>query len=143
MSMSLQVCKAALLLSDWVVQNARSVCNQHVLELGAGVAMPSIVAALCGASCVATDNNMEALEFAQRNVRANQRAISCSGGNVTTGLLDWSTDICNASSHLKDTFDSASNPDGCTEAMLHRCTVRDCKSEVALLQRCVTYEAPL
>ena len=87
-----QVWKAALLLCDWLLHNAERMRSTSVLELGAGVAMPSIVAATCGAACLATDSSEAALELARRNVHANQHAIGRGGGTITTLALDWSAD---------------------------------------------------
>lgn len=54
----------------------------RILELGCGVGLPSVVAALRGAEVVATDWYDDALGF----VRANARAA---GADVATRLLDW------------------------------------------------------
>jgi predicted nicotinamide N-methyase len=53
-----------------------------VIELGAGIAVPGIVAALRGASVVATDWYEPALEFAAANARRARVSI-------TTMLVDW------------------------------------------------------
>ena len=55
----------------------------RVIELGCGLALPSIVAALCGAARVlATDWSEDALGFARLNAARN-------GAQVETRLLDW------------------------------------------------------
>ena len=55
----------------------------RVLELGCGLAVPSIVAALAGAERVlATDWAEDALPFAARNAALN-------GASLETALLDW------------------------------------------------------
>ena len=108
--------KAALLLCDWVLHNAGSMRSTSVLELGAGVAMPSIVAAACGAACLATDSSEAALELARRNVRANQHAISRGGGAASTLALDWSDD---GNAHASAAPNGAAEPDG-TEFQQHR-----------------------
>jgi predicted nicotinamide N-methyase len=55
----------------------------HVLELGCGLGLPSIVAALGGAEVLATDWSPEALEVAAANAERN-------GADVETALVSWS-----------------------------------------------------
>jgi predicted nicotinamide N-methyase len=54
----------------------------RVLELGCGLAVPSIAAARAGAAVLATDASGEALELVARNARAN-------GVRVETATVDW------------------------------------------------------
>jgi predicted nicotinamide N-methyase len=54
----------------------------RVLELGCGLAIPSIAAARAGATVLATDACGEALELVARNARAN-------GVRVETATVDW------------------------------------------------------
>jgi predicted nicotinamide N-methyase len=54
-----------------------------VVELGCGLAAPSIVAARGGAAALATDSDPEALELVHRNAREN-------GVQVETSTCDWS-----------------------------------------------------
>jgi predicted nicotinamide N-methyase len=56
--------------------------GQRVLELGCGLALPSLAAALAGAEVLATDWAPEALELVAANVAAN-------GLHVETALVDW------------------------------------------------------
>jgi predicted nicotinamide N-methyase len=56
--------------------------GKRVVELGCGLALPSIVAALAGAEALATDWAPEALSLARRNGAAN-------GVNIRTLELDW------------------------------------------------------
>ena len=60
----------------------RDLGGLRVIELGCGVGMPSVVAALRGAEVLATDWYGDALEFARANARA-------AGVRVRTLLLDW------------------------------------------------------
>lgn len=53
-----------------------------VVELGCGLALPSIVAALAGASALATDWSSEALAYAKRNASAN-------GARLETAHVAW------------------------------------------------------
>lgn len=54
----------------------------RVVELGCGLAVPSLVAARAGATVLCTDAEPEALELAARNARAN-------GVSVETMRADW------------------------------------------------------
>ena len=56
----------------------------RVVELGCGLAVPSIAAARAGASVLATDVCPEALALAKRNARTN-------GVRIETAALDWAT----------------------------------------------------
>jgi predicted nicotinamide N-methyase len=54
----------------------------RVVELGCGLAAPSIAAARAGASVLATDANEEALALVARNAQANDVRVECA-------LVDW------------------------------------------------------
>jgi predicted nicotinamide N-methyase len=54
----------------------------RVMELGCGLAVPSLAAASAGASVLATDVSPEALTLAKRNARAN-------GVRIETAAIDW------------------------------------------------------
>jgi predicted nicotinamide N-methyase len=56
----------------------------RVVELGCGLAVPSIAAARAGADVLATDGCGEALALAERNARAN-------GARIETAEVDWAT----------------------------------------------------
>jgi predicted nicotinamide N-methyase len=56
--------------------------GRRVVELGCGLALPSIAAARAGASVLATDVCDEALRLSERNARAN-------GVSVETAAVDW------------------------------------------------------
>ena len=56
----------------------------RVLELGCGMALPSMAAARAGALTLATDESEEALELVERNARLN-------GVELETALVDWAT----------------------------------------------------
>jgi predicted nicotinamide N-methyase len=57
--------------------------GRRVVELGCGLAVPSIAAARAGAEVLATDADEEALEFAERNAGAN-------GVQLETARVEWS-----------------------------------------------------
>ena len=54
----------------------------RVVELGCGLAVPSLAAARAGATVLATDEDPEALELVARNARANDV-------RVETATVDW------------------------------------------------------
>ena len=60
----------------------RAVKGLRVLELGCGLGLPSIVAALGGAQVLATDWSPEALEVTAANAERN-------GGDLETALVSW------------------------------------------------------
>jgi predicted nicotinamide N-methyase len=64
------------------VVRRRDVRDLRILELGCGLAVPSIVAALGGAHVLATDWSPEALEVAAANADRN-------GAAVETELVSW------------------------------------------------------
>ena len=65
------------------VVRRRDVDGLRVLELGCGLAVPSIVAALGGAQVLATDWSPEALEVAAANAERND-------AEVEVDLVSWS-----------------------------------------------------
>jgi predicted nicotinamide N-methyase len=58
--------------------------GRRVVELGCGLAVPSLAAARAGATVLATDEEPEALALVARNARAN-------GVDVETMAIDWSS----------------------------------------------------
>jgi predicted nicotinamide N-methyase len=62
----------------------RSLRGARTVELGCGLGLVSIVAALAGARVTATDWSTEALRFTADNAERN-------GVHVDTALVDWST----------------------------------------------------
>jgi predicted nicotinamide N-methyase len=56
--------------------------GRRVIELGCGLAVPSLAAARGGAVVLATDEDPEALEWAERNARENRLEVG-------TARVDW------------------------------------------------------
>jgi predicted nicotinamide N-methyase len=56
--------------------------GMRVVELGCGLALPSLAAARAGADVLATDEDSEALELVQRNAREN-------GLELATAVVEW------------------------------------------------------
>lgn len=57
--------------------------GQRAIELGCGLGLPSLAAAVAGHDVTATDYYEDALLFARRNVRRN------TGRDIATRLVDW------------------------------------------------------
>lgn len=58
--------------------------GKRVVELGCGLAVPSLVAARAGASALATDEDPEAIELVARNAELN-------GLRVDAAVVDWTS----------------------------------------------------
>jgi predicted nicotinamide N-methyase len=74
---------SAIGLSQFIDENPALVKGKNVIELGCGLGMPGIVAALNDANVTMTDYLQEALDFAENNWKKNL-AIKFNGQ-----LLDW------------------------------------------------------
>lgn len=85
-----QVWSASLLLTDWLIHTRRYGGKRDklktVLELGAGVGLPSLVAAACGADVLLTDCNRPALDLAKRSSEANAAWLMPRGGGTVKVL---------------------------------------------------------
>lgn len=64
--------------------SARSLRGARTLELGCGLGLPSLAAALAGGRVLATDWSPDALELLEDNAQRNDVAIE-------TALIDWRT----------------------------------------------------
>ena len=64
--------------------SARALRGARTLELGCGLGLPSLAAALAGGRVLATDWSPDAIELLEDNARRNDVAIE-------TALLDWRT----------------------------------------------------
>jgi len=73
---------AARVLAAWVDRLGPALRGQSVLELGCGLALPSLVAARHGARVVATDQHPDTATLLARNAEAN-------GVEVRYEALDW------------------------------------------------------
>jgi predicted nicotinamide N-methyase len=62
--------------------DGRPLQGLRVIELGCGLAVPSLAAARAGAAVLATDANTEALALVERNARANDLRME-------TAMADW------------------------------------------------------
>jgi predicted nicotinamide N-methyase len=78
---------AAQALSEWMSENlSTQLAGKTFLELGCGLALPSLLAARLGAAVTATDLHPDVPIFFERNIRRN-----LAGGNATPVFvhLDW------------------------------------------------------
>jgi predicted nicotinamide N-methyase len=62
---------------------SRALRGARVLELGCGLGLPSIAAALAGGRVLATDWSPDAIAFTERNAKAN-------GAQLQTAVVAWS-----------------------------------------------------
>jgi predicted nicotinamide N-methyase len=62
---------------------SRALRGARVLELGCGLGLPSIAAALAGGRVLATDWSPDAIAFTERNAKAN-------GAELQTAVISWS-----------------------------------------------------
>jgi predicted nicotinamide N-methyase len=96
--LGLDVWPAAMTLCEYIAQHPDLVRNKRVIELGAGVGLPGLVAGKVGASeALITDYD------AQVVARAHENAVECGLENVCRGVIvDWKTIL---DEELKGSFD--------------------------------------
>jgi len=78
-----QLWPAALALSEFLVLHSHYIKNKNVLELGAGLGLPSIIAAPYAASVLCTDLIPEAVNIAKRSAGYNHLR------NFKTAVISW------------------------------------------------------
>jgi methyltransferase-like protein 23 len=74
---------AAMALAEYLVLHPELVKNKNVLELGAGLGLPSIIAARYATCVTCTDHAPEAVAFAQLSAAHNRLE------NFKAEVLDW------------------------------------------------------
>ena len=77
---------SAILLTKYLMLEC-NMRNQSIIELGAGLGLPSIALAMCGNKVVATERGLT-LNMLNQNIGAN--VISHPTGSIRTMKLDWS-----------------------------------------------------
>ncbi|WAR15423.1 MET22-like protein, partial [Mya arenaria] len=90
-----QIWNGSLLLSDFLCAKSADICGRHVVELGAGAGLSSIVAAMYAASVYCTDVGDNVLQLARENVSS---AFTCPTlprplCPVRVRQLDWFSDF--------------------------------------------------
>jgi predicted nicotinamide N-methyase len=78
-----QVWPAAKALTQFILQNLDYVLQKKIVELGAGLGLPSMAAARFAASVLCSDISEEAIEAATKSAAHNHL------NNLTVSLLDW------------------------------------------------------
>lgn len=98
--LGLDVWPAAITLCDYLSKNESVVCGKRVIELGAGVGLPCLIAGKIGASKgFISDYDSRVVDHAHKN------AIECGLGHVCQGLvLDW-RHLESLSDEYKHSFD--------------------------------------
>ncbi|XP_007436831.1 methyltransferase-like protein 23 isoform X2 [Python bivittatus] len=89
----MHVWPCAVVLAQYIWFHRRLVCGKRILEVGAGVSLPGIVAAKCGAQVILSDNAEfpQCLDNCQRSCQMNNlsgvRIIGLTWGHVSPCLL--------------------------------------------------------
>lgn len=78
-----KVWPAAIALTEFVLLHPAFIQNKRVVELGAGLGLPSLFAARFASSVLCTDHSPEAVQLAQLSAQHNNLS------NIQTALLDW------------------------------------------------------
>jgi len=78
-----QVWPSAKALASFILDHPELIKNKKVLELGAGLGLPSLVAARWAASVVCSDHDLTAIGFAALSAQYHQLK------NVFTSIIDW------------------------------------------------------
>lgn len=74
---------AAFALANWMIQHKALFHQKKVLELGAGLALPSLLASRWSHTVITTDNDERAIEFLNQNLQRHPYP------NVRAKVLDW------------------------------------------------------
>merc|ERR1719362_570005 len=80
---------ASLHLGRWLAQGSiGSLAGRRCVELGAGLGLPGLATACCGANVLLTDlaANVPAL---RENCRRNAGSVAIAGGTTAATVLDW------------------------------------------------------
>ena len=74
---------AAYAMSEFLIDHLNLISNKNVVELAAGLALPSLVAAKYATSVYVSDQAADAMEIVQHSAKHNGFV------NITTKVLDW------------------------------------------------------
>lgn len=78
-----EIWPSALALSEFIIKNSDLFEGKNIIEIGSGLALPSIVVSEYANEVVITDYLQDAINFARENVVLNGRM------NVSYSKLDW------------------------------------------------------
>jgi methyltransferase-like protein 23 len=79
----LKVWESAVVMADYFAAQGVALKGASMMELGAGIGLPGMVAAKAGAHVTATDHNQIALDLGARNAAANDVPA------MTWAVVDW------------------------------------------------------
>eukprot|EP01060_Flectonema_neradi_P014334 TRINITY_DN21027_c0_g1_i1.p1 TRINITY_DN21027_c0_g1~~TRINITY_DN21027_c0_g1_i1.p1 ORF type:complete len:241 (+),score=52.40 TRINITY_DN21027_c0_g1_i1:49-723(+) len=88
-SHKIAVWESSMLMAEWIIQNPDFVKGKTVMELGCGLGLPSIAAALSGAkSVLATDMSQKAISELEQAAAYNATKYPALR-TISGGILDW------------------------------------------------------
>jgi len=105
-----QIWAAANALAEWVAKNESALKDKKILEIGCGLAMPSIVAAKLGAHCTCIDLHADVQYFMKENLAKNNvqdqiKFLTCDWQTSPTSLatfdLVMASDVLYENHHAK------------------------------------------
>lgn len=76
---------SAIAMSQYILEHSSMLKGKKIIEIGAGLGLPSIVASKFAASVLCTDYIPESIDFAQANFKLNQIPDDV----YTCEILDW------------------------------------------------------
>lgn len=74
---------ASIALANFIQQNPEWVTNKNILELAAGLGLPSLCASPIADSVICSDYDEDAVAFIKENILLNKAS------NVTAALINW------------------------------------------------------
>jgi hypothetical protein len=81
---------SASVLGNYLLQHRSKLTGKRVLELGSGIGLGGMVAAMAGAHVTLTDGAPEVVRLLQRNTARNIAAIEACGGSISAcHMLRW------------------------------------------------------
>jgi predicted nicotinamide N-methyase len=78
-----QVWPSSIALSEFIIDNSHLVQNKNLLELGAGLGLPSLISSSYAASVLCSDKDADAVEIISKSAAENN--IS----NLQSVMIDW------------------------------------------------------
>jgi predicted nicotinamide N-methyase len=78
-----RVWPASIALTEFIISNHQLVQNKNLLELGAGLGLPSLVASKYANSVLCSDKDADAVEIIARSAKENNL------DNMQAAMIDW------------------------------------------------------